>query len=134
MLGYCPSLVTIVHNAEKELHLAHLFVISRLLAFASLGHINGNSKEIKRKFLIARYAVKIWTAYAALAYGSGDIVQMTPRFLETEETFQRWTGLYQADRYWETEPGPPRGSKLYYACLEGLVGPARDFFKKKART
>jgi ankyrin repeat protein len=51
---------------------------------------------------------------------------MTVSFLENESTFLRWARLYQADRSWATDPGPPRGSRLYYACFAGLVGTARD--------
>ncbi|KAH1580154.1 hypothetical protein KXV84_001497 [Aspergillus fumigatus] len=62
--------------------------------------------------------------------GIEDIVQMTVKFLEKEATFQRWARLYQADVSWKGYPGPPRGSRLYYACFDGLVAPARELIGK----
>ncbi|KAH3098783.1 hypothetical protein KXW41_005747, partial [Aspergillus fumigatus] len=55
---------------------------------------------------------------------------MTVKFLEKEATFQRWARLYQADVSWKGYPGPPRGSRLYYACFDGLVAPARELIGK----
>ncbi|KAJ5740916.1 Pfs NACHT and Ankyrin domain protein [Penicillium malachiteum] len=149
ILAYCPSLVTVVQATDKELHLAHFSVKEYLLGeyqfnittasicimkacLTYLTDIDGNEKSIKEKFPMARYAAEIWTNHAAFALASEDIGQMIVRFLTTEETFQRWTRLYQPDMSWKTEPGPARGSKLYYACLEGLFKPARDLVSKGA--
>ncbi|KAF5139369.1 Ankyrin repeat domain-containing protein 50 [Metarhizium anisopliae] len=82
---------------------------------------------------MARYAAEVWTRHAALAQAySEDIVRATVRFLEEEATFQRWAQLYQADMDWDHDPGPPQGSRLYYACCDGLVAPARDLLDKGA--
>ena len=67
-----------------------------------------------------------------MAQASEDIVRATVRFLEKEATFQRWARLYQPDRDWDDDPGPPRGSKHYYACFAGLVAPVRDLISKGA--
>ena len=150
VLDYCPSLVTVVPTAGKELHLAHFSVKEYLLGedqlnittssisitttcLTYLTDISGSHREIKRDFPMARYAAEVWTGHAALAQASSqDIVRATVRFLETEATFQRWAQLYQADRDREDDPGPPRGSRLYYACFDGLVAPARDLIGKGA--
>lgn len=81
---------------------------------------------------MARRAAELWTEHAALVQTSEDISRMIVGFLESEVTFQRWGCLYQADMGWLDDPGPPRGSKLYYACLAGLVVPARDFIEMGA--
>jgi ankyrin repeat protein len=75
---------------------------------------------------MARYAAEYWTEYAISAETSEEIVRTTVSFLRDETTFQRWCRLYQADRWWDHEPGPPGASRLYYACLAGLAGAARD--------
>ncbi|EWY79188.1 hypothetical protein FOYG_17631 [Fusarium oxysporum NRRL 32931] len=75
---------------------------------------------------MARYAAKSWMDYAASAETSEEIVRITVSFLRNETTFQRWCRLYQADRAWDRTPGPPRAPRLYYACLGGLAGAARD--------
>lgn len=59
--------------------------------------------------------------YAVSANISEDIVRITVSFLRDETTYQRWCRLYQADRSWDDKPGPPRASKLSYACLGGLI-------------
>ncbi|KAM0206867.1 hypothetical protein ACHAQD_012281 [Fusarium lateritium] len=74
---------------------------------------------------MARYAAEYWMEYAASAETSEDIVRITVGFLRDETTFERWCRLYQADRPWKNEPGPPRAPRLYYACLAGLAGAAR---------
>ncbi|KAH1805840.1 hypothetical protein KXW75_002493 [Aspergillus fumigatus] len=147
VLYYCPNLVAIVHTTVKELHLAHFSVEEYLLGenhfriptasisitrtcLTYLTDIKGSHREIRRGFPMARYAAKIWTRHAALAQGIEDIVQMTVKFLEKEATFQRWARLYQADVSWKGYPGPPRGSRLYYACFDGLVAPARELIGK----
>ncbi|KAK0736729.1 hypothetical protein B0T21DRAFT_367415 [Apiosordaria backusii] len=73
---------------------------------------------------MARYAAEYWMGYATLAETSENVVQTTVKFLQDESTFQRWSGLYQADRKWDNSPGPPRASRLYYACLGGPVAAA----------
>ncbi|KAF3384972.1 Ankyrin repeat domain-containing protein 29 [Penicillium rolfsii] len=149
ILVYCPSLVTIVHATEKELHLAHFSVKEYLLGeyqfkmttasisitrtcLTYLTDINGSPGQIKKDFPMARYAAEIWPGYARLAQTSEDIVREIVRFLEEEVTFQRWGCLFQADRIWDDKPGPPRGSRLYYASFHGLIAPARDLIGKGA--
>ncbi|RSL82936.1 hypothetical protein CEP52_016837 [Fusarium oligoseptatum] len=124
-LDYCPSLVTVVHATDKELHLAHFSVKEYLLrenhfkiATASISitktcltyltDINGSHKEIQQHFPMARYAAEVWTGYAAWAQASEDIARATVRFLEEEATFQRWARLYQPDRHWDDNPAPVR--------------------------
>ncbi|KPA37280.1 hypothetical protein FLAG1_09906, partial [Fusarium langsethiae] len=148
VLRYCPSLVIIAkvtNDAETvdELHLAHFSVKEYLLEQAQfdlesasnvitrtcltyLGDIKNNCSTIKSDFPMARYAAKYWTEYAVSAETSEDIVRITVNFLKDETTFQLWCHLYQADLPWEDEPGPPRAPRLYYACLAGLAGAARD--------
>ena len=149
VLDYCPSLVTVVHAADKELHLAHFSVKEYLLGeiqfsirtasipiartcLTYLTDINGTHSEIKRDFPMARYAAEIWAGHAAFAQASEDIVRAAVRFLESEATFQRWARLYQADRGLDHNPGPPRGSRLYYASFIGLIAVARDLIGKGA--
>ncbi|KAF4768676.1 hypothetical protein HAV15_002769 [Penicillium sp. str.  len=149
ILDYCPGLVTVVHATDKELHLAHFSVKEYLLrendfeittasisitrtCLSYLTGINGSHREIKRNFPMARYAAELWTGHAALAQASEDIIRVTVSFLERKATFQRWTRLYQADRGWDDNPGPPRSSRLYYACFLGLVAPARHLISKGA--
>ena len=95
-----------------------------------LADINGSEREMKRYFPMAAYAAKFWTCHAALAQADEEIIRITVRFLEKEATFQRWARLYQADRSWNNSPGAPQGSRLYYACLNGLRAPARDLIDK----
>ncbi|KAL4995400.1 purine and uridine phosphorylase [Aspergillus recurvatus] len=145
VLDYCPSLITVVH-ATKELHLAHFSVKEYLLGesyfdtvtanisitttyLIYLTDLSGSNKEIWRDFPMARRAAKHWTEHAALAQTSEDISPMIVGFLGNEVTFQRWGRLYQAHMSWDDDPGPPRGSKLYYICLAGLVVPARDIIE-----
>ncbi|KAL2818954.1 Pfs, NACHT and ankyrin domain protein [Aspergillus granulosus] len=149
ILDYCPSLITVVHATHKELHLAHFSVKEYLLKeenfkittanisitrtyLTYLTDINGSNEEIKRDFPMARSAAELWTSHAVLAQASQDIVHMAVRFLETEATFQRWGCLYQPDRSYDYYPGPPRASKLYYACFTGLLAPARDLIARGA--
>ncbi|CAG7990614.1 unnamed protein product [Penicillium salamii] len=148
LLDYCPGLATIVHTTDKELHLAHFSVKEYLLrdndfkimtasisitrtCLTYLTGIKGSHEEIKRHFPMARYAAEFWTSYAALALDSDEIIRKTVKFLEEEVTFQRWSRLYQADRGWDNDPGPPRASRLYYACLNGLLASAEDLISKK---
>ncbi|KAK4119595.1 Pfs, NACHT and ankyrin domain protein, partial [Parathielavia appendiculata] len=156
VLDYCPGLVTVIHatdeerdSTDKELHLAHFSVKEYLLednqfniptasisitttCLTYLTDINGDYEKIKRDFPLARYAAEVWVNHAALVQDSEDIVRATISFLEKEATFQRWARLYQADRAWDHDPGPPQGSRLYYACFVGLVASARDLISKGA--
>ncbi|KAK2603444.1 hypothetical protein QQS21_004395 [Conoideocrella luteorostrata] len=81
---------------------------------------------------MARYAAEIWTSYAVLAQTSENLVPAIVRSLEAEATFQRWAHLYQADVYWNHYPGPPRGSRLYYICFEGLMANTIDLIHNGA--
>ncbi|CAI7573575.1 unnamed protein product, partial [Penicillium glandicola] len=149
ILDYCPSLVTVVHATDKELHLAHFSVKEYLLldnqfeimpasicitrtCLTYLTDITGSNKEIRRDFPMARYAAELLSDHASLAQAAEDIVRAIVSFLEEEATFQRWAHLYQADKSWDDDPGPPKGSSFYYACLIGLVAPVRDFISKGA--
>ncbi|RKK95322.1 hypothetical protein BFJ68_g14820 [Fusarium oxysporum] len=148
VLRYCPSLVIIAKvtnytETVEELHLAHFSVKEYLLEQAQfdlesasivitrtcltyLGDIENNCSTIRSDFPMARYAAKSWMDYAASAETSEEIVRITVSFLRNETTFQCWCRLYQADRAWDRTPGPPRAPRLYYACLGGLAGAARD--------
>ncbi|KAJ4078218.1 hypothetical protein NW760_015285 [Fusarium oxysporum] len=127
----------------EELHLAHFSVKEYLLKQAQfdlesasisisktcltyLTDIRGSHSTIRRDFPMARYAAESWMDYAVSAETSEDILRITVSFLRDETTFQRWCRLYQADRRWDHEPGPPGASRLYYACLAGLAGAAKD--------
>ncbi|SPJ78511.1 related to ankyrin repeat [Fusarium torulosum] len=148
ILRYCPSLVIITKVTNyvgivEKLHLAHFSVKEYLLEQAQfnlenasiaisktcltyLTDIRGNHSTIRRNFPMARYAAESWMDYAVSAEISQDIIRTTVDFLRDETTFQRWCRLYQADREWDDRPGPPRASRLYYACLGGLSCAARD--------
>jgi ankyrin repeat protein len=39
---------------------------------------------------------------------------------------------HQADKSFDDDPGPPQASRLYYACLNGLLAPAGDPISKGA--
>ncbi|EXL67266.1 hypothetical protein FOPG_16605 [Fusarium oxysporum f. sp. conglutinans race 2 54008] len=154
VLRYCPSLVIIAEvtnyaGTVEELHLAHFSVKEYLLEQAQftlenastaiaktcltyLTDIRGSHSTIRRDFPMARYAAEFWTDYVVLAETSEEIVRTTVSFLRDETTFQRWCRLYQADRKWDHEPGPPRASRLYYACLGGLSWVARDLVTEGA--
>ncbi|CAG8262989.1 unnamed protein product [Penicillium salamii] len=149
ILSYCPGLVTVFHAIETELHLAHFSVKEYLLGedeftvttasisitktcLSYLNDINDTESEIRRDFPLARYAAKTWTRYAALAQASEEIVRAIVTFLENEVTFQRWTRLYQADMFWDKNPGPAEGSSLYYASFDGLVAPVKELIAKGA--
>ncbi|KAJ5123791.1 Pfs NACHT and ankyrin domain protein [Penicillium atrosanguineum] len=94
--------------------------------------IKGSHKEDKRLFPMADYAAELWAGHAALVQDSKDVFGETVKFLEEDVTFQRWSRLYQADRREVYDPGPPRASKLYYACLNGLLAPAGALISKGA--
>ncbi|CAF3557462.1 unnamed protein product [Fusarium graminearum] len=154
ILRYCPSLVIIAEvtnyaETTEELHLAHFSVKEYLLEQAQfnlnnasiaiaktcltyLADIRGSHRTIKRDFPMARYAAESWMDHAVSANTSEDIVRIAVGFLRDETTFHRWCRLYQADRRWESEPGPPQAPRLYYACLAGLAGAARDLMTEGA--
>ncbi|OQD95344.1 hypothetical protein PENVUL_c117G02198 [Penicillium vulpinum] len=149
ILTYCPGLVTVVHAKDKELHLAHFSVKEYLLGrnkfkvtaasicitrtcLTYLTDINGSEREIKHNFPMAAYAAEVWACHAALAQIYDEVVRMIVSFLKEETTFQRWARLHQADRSWDKSPGAPRGSRLYYACLNGLDVPALEFIDRGA--
>ncbi|KAF9775190.1 hypothetical protein IL306_006728 [Fusarium sp. DS 682] len=148
ILRYCLSLVIIAEVTKyaktvDELHLAHFSVKEYLLGQAQfnlesasiaisktcltyLTDIRGSHSTIKSDFPMARYAAESWMEYAVSAETSKDIDRTTVGFLRDKTTFQRWCRLYQADRWWDPKPGPPRASSLYYACLGELSLAARD--------
>ncbi|KAM5521104.1 hypothetical protein FOXYSP1_14994 [Fusarium oxysporum f. sp. phaseoli] len=154
ILRYCPSLVIIAevtNDAETvdELHLAHFSVKEYLLEQAQfdlesasivitrtcltyLGDIQDNCSTIRYDFPLAQYAAEYWTDYAVSAETSEEIVRITVDFFKNETTFQVWCHLYQADLMWGDEPGLPRAPRLYYACLAGLAGAARDLMTEGA--
>ncbi|KAI6785924.1 uncharacterized protein J7T54_006263 [Emericellopsis cladophorae] len=149
VLEYCPSLVVVVHAADDELHLSHFSVKEYLLGIDQmqlpaasisitktclvyLTDIGGNQTEIKQNFPMARFAAEAWVGFAASAQASRNVLEASVSFLGGEATFQRWCRLYQQDRSWDNDPGPPRGSRLYYACLGGLYGAAELLLDKGA--
>ncbi|KAF3392461.1 putative ankyrin repeat protein [Penicillium rolfsii] len=149
LLDYCPGLAIIVPAKDKELHLAHFSVKEYLLrdddfkimtasisittmCLTYLTDIKGSHEDIKEHYPMAKYAAELWAHYAALAQDSEDLVVKIVDFLEDEVTFQRWSRLYQADRSWDGDPGPPRASRLYYTCLDGLFAPTRLLISKGA--
>ncbi|KAM6516681.1 hypothetical protein FALCPG4_014855 [Fusarium falciforme] len=150
VLRYCPSLVLIADvtrygETVQELHLAHFSVKEYLLkedqfdlGSASIAITRTcltyltdikSSHKIKHDFPMARFAAESWMDHPVSAKTSEDIVRTTVNFLQDETTFQRWGRLYQADYAWKNDPGPPRASGLYYACLGGLAGAARSLIE-----
>ncbi|KAI8663473.1 hypothetical protein NCS57_00948400 [Fusarium keratoplasticum] len=154
VLRYCPSLVLIADVTRygetlQELHLAHFSVKEYLLkedqfdlgsasiaitktCLTYLTDIKSSHSRIKHDFPMARFAAEFWMDYAASVQSSEDIVRRTVSFLQDKTTFQRWGRLYQADIAWNDNPGPPRASSLYYACLGGLAGAARGLMDERA--
>ncbi|KAH7201289.1 hypothetical protein DER44DRAFT_440639 [Fusarium oxysporum] len=148
ILRYCPSLVIIAKVTKyagtvEELHLAHFSVKEYLREQAQfdlenasiaisktcltyLTDIRDSDTTTERDFPMAWYAAESWMAYAVSAETSEEVVRITVNFLKDEMTFQRWCRLYQADHRWNNGPEPPRASRLYYACLGGLAGAARN--------
>ncbi|CEJ82954.1 Putative Pfs, NACHT and Ankyrin domain protein [[Torrubiella] hemipterigena] len=140
VLSYCPGLVTVVQASDKELHLAHFSVKEYLLGESEfnittasipltmtclvyLTNISGSYDEITQRFPMSTYAAQSWTRHASLAQADANIVQATVRFLEEEVTLRRWTHIHE--EYWRDDGGSPRASRLYYACLSGLINTAR---------
>ncbi|KXJ84981.1 Pfs, NACHT and ankyrin domain protein [Microdochium bolleyi] len=149
VLRYCPGLVVIVHADVDELHLSHFSVKEYLLGIqqiklpsasitiamtclAYLADIECSDAEIRQQFPMARFAAQVWTGFAAAAETAGSVLEASVRFLQGEATFQRWCRLYQQDTYWDDNPGPPKGSRLYYACFGGLSGTATSLLEKGA--
>ncbi|KAF4461456.1 hypothetical protein FALBO_11750 [Fusarium albosuccineum] len=154
VLRCCPSLVLIAEVTQygrtiEELHLAHFSVKEYLLKQAKfdlesasiiitrtcltyLTDIEGDHSTIRNDFPMARYAAESWFHFAVSAEIELGIVQAAVRFLRDETTFQRWGRLYQSDRSWGDEPGPPRASRLYYTCLGGLLNVARNLVREGA--
>ncbi|CAG7554296.1 unnamed protein product [Fusarium equiseti] len=155
VLQYAPGLISIVEvtihrdTVKKELHLAHFSVKEFLEAQADFGRpsasnaitrtcltylkdITGSHTGINQNFPMARFAAKTWTRFGSLAEAFQDSFQAMLVFVEGEETFQRWCRLYQADWSWDKDPGPPKGSRLYYTCLSGLSNVARELINKGA--
>ncbi|KAH7029727.1 uncharacterized protein B0I36DRAFT_244780, partial [Microdochium trichocladiopsis] len=149
VLRYCPGLVVIVHADVDELHLSHFSVKEYLLGIqqiklpsasitiamtclAYLADIEGSDAEIRQQFPMARFAAQVWTGFAAAAETAGSVLEASVRFLQGEATFQRWCRLYQQDTYWDDNPGPPKGSRLYYACFGGLSGTATSLLEQGA--
>ncbi|KAL4888052.1 Pfs, NACHT and ankyrin domain protein [Aspergillus ambiguus] len=138
ILDYCPGLVTVVHDT-KELHLAHFSVKEYLLGethfeittasisitktcLAYMTDIDDPYQDISivQKFPMAEYAAVHWPYHSVLAQASDDIVQITARFLEEEATFQQWCQSHLVPVNWDC-PGPPRGPRIHYACITGLL-------------
>ncbi len=158
VLDYCPSLVVVVHAADDELHLSHFSVKEYLLTndqlkfptasisitrtcLRYLTDIDGSHAKMKQNFPMARFAAEVWVGFAAsaeevrdaaLAEAIREVLEASVTFIEEEVTFQRWCRLYQQDREWSDDPGPPGGSRLYYACLGGLCETARRLLEKGA--
>jgi hypothetical protein len=127
----------------EELHLAH-FSVKEYLITQSQFNLQSATVSISKTclayltdirvcpttdesdFPMARFAAKHWTEFAVLARGSEEIVRATVSFLQNETAFRQWCQLYHADHPWPMPPGPPRASRLYYACLTGLAGAARN--------
>ncbi|KAH6708523.1 ankyrin repeat protein [Verticillium dahliae] len=101
ILRICPGLVEIAqatkgNSTTKELHLTHYSIKEYLVREEQY---QGTYKETTRDFPMAKFAAEVWTG-----------------FLQDDRTFQLWGRLYQPDVPWKNDPGPPHGSKLYYAC------------------
>ncbi|KAH7150858.1 hypothetical protein DER46DRAFT_400008 [Fusarium sp. MPI-SDFR-AT-0072] len=147
VLRYCPSLVIIAKITDytetvEELHLAHFSVKEYLLEQAQfdlesasiaitktcltyLTDIEGSHSIITFDFPMAQYAAVFWMDYAVSVKASEEIVRIIVNFLKDERTFQLWCHLYHG-------AGPPRASRLYYACLGGLVEAARNLITEGA--
>ncbi|KEY72974.1 hypothetical protein S7711_04648 [Stachybotrys chartarum IBT 7711] len=148
VLRYCPGLMHIIkvtpgyrHSKPwMELHLGHFSVKEFLQTRAGferprasiiitqtcltyLTGITGTHDEIERNFPMAKFAARFWTSAGVLAESSEDIFRAILVFLNNESTFQRWIRL----RAYEP---CLRGSRLYYACLKGLIRVAQELITK----
>ncbi|KFA79857.1 hypothetical protein S40288_10302 [Stachybotrys chartarum IBT 40288] len=152
VLQYCPGLITIIeatNSSTYELHLAHFSVQEYLKTQADfeylsssivitqtcltyLTDIRGTPNNIERDFPLARFAAEIWTSYATSAEGFEDVLQTILMFLNNENTFQRWSGLYRP--HWHRHPNPdlPVESRLYYTCQAGLFSVTQELIIKGA--
>ncbi|KEY74882.1 hypothetical protein S7711_10251, partial [Stachybotrys chartarum IBT 7711] len=148
VLRYCPGLISIVEARDHrdivraELHLAHFSVeefletqaefmqqiASIIITQTCLTYLTDitDTQQITWDFPMARFAAEIWTRHGALAESDNDVFRAILMFLQEENTFQRWGRLHQADQSRNDDPGPPRGSRLYYACLGGLARVAEE--------
>jgi hypothetical protein len=155
VLQYCPGLMSIVDAGQsdrtttKELHLAHFSVKEFLgaqesfkLSSASqviartcliyLTEVTGSHNNIKREFPLAQFAAEYWTGFGASAESFDNLFLAIREFLKKQVTFERWCRLHQADRSWDDNPGPPRASRLYYACFGGLRRMAQELVDEGA--
>ncbi|KAK1971909.1 ankyrin [Colletotrichum sublineola] len=131
---------------RKELHLAH-FSVKEYLRSAEwfdtytssvtitktcltyLRGISGNHRTIENDYPFAKLAAEIWTSHAASSQSCEEVFQASLAFIEQEVTFRRWCHLHQPDwESYEWRP-PPRGSRFYYACLEGLTRVAHELMR-----
>ncbi|KAI8715182.1 hypothetical protein NCS52_01025400 [Fusarium sp. LHS14.1] len=131
---YCPSLVSVAEvragfRTTHELHLAH-FSVKEYLLKERLFDLENASIAITKTCLT--YLTDIEGDQNRIKQTSEDIVRIAAGFLQDRTTFRRWGRLYQADRPWDENPGPPRASALYYACVSGLTLTARDLIKAGA--
>ncbi|GKU20813.1 nacht and ankyrin protein [Fusarium langsethiae] len=154
VLQYAPGLISIVEVKKKmgmtnELHLAH-FSVKEFLEHRSdfrlpaasdiitrtcltyLTDITSDHDDITEDFPMARFAAETWTNFGASAEAFQDSLQAMLTFLEGEVTFERWCRLYQADQSWNSDPGPPTASRLYYICMAGLTNVAQGLIDKGA--
>ncbi|OHW99045.1 ankryin repeat protein [Colletotrichum incanum] len=143
---FCPSLVSITRASDnekvtEELQLAHFSVKEYLLhadiegfgrveASVSITHTCltyltsmelDQIRTVEKRFPLARYAARIWMDHAKLAGCVEEVVTATVSFLRNTTTFRLWARLHQPDRPWHDDPGLPRASCLYFACLKGLI-------------
>ncbi|KFA68023.1 hypothetical protein S40285_09729, partial [Stachybotrys chlorohalonatus IBT 40285] len=154
VLRYCPGLISIIKARDHrdvvrtELHLAHFSVkeyleteanfkqqsTSIVITHTCLTYLTDitDTHQITRDFPMAQFAAEIWTSHGALAESDKDVFRAILIFLQEDNTFQRWGRLHQADQSWNDDPGPPRASRLYYACLGGLARVAEELIIKGA--
>ncbi|CRK10105.1 hypothetical protein BN1723_010350 [Verticillium longisporum] len=153
LLQSLPGLTSIVEvteyngNIRRELHLAHFSVKEFLLnqgefhrlrasviitrtCLTYLTDITGSHEEIKQKFHFARLAARMWTEHGASAESSEDILRAISRFLNDEETFDRWLHLYGGTQGQPNDRQLLRRPRFYYACLYGLLRVAQELAYK----
>ncbi|KAF5510909.1 Ankyrin-3 [Colletotrichum siamense] len=143
ILSHCPSLVSVIDvhddgDVTQELHLAHFSVKEYLLLREDFHHMNasiaittsclvylrdieGHRWRLKKDFPLATYAAQCLMNFAAVAEVSENVATLIVTFLQSEKTFQRWNFLYEADLEWVSYLDIPKGSRLYYACIAGLL-------------
>ncbi|KAF5493183.1 Ankyrin repeat domain-containing protein 50 [Colletotrichum fructicola] len=152
---FCPSLVDLIEapgtaRAEGTLQLAHFTVKEYLLQSDKEG-FRGNEAHVsitktclfylrsveedemhqmRTRFPLARYAAEIWMDNAGPAESSEGIIALIVNFLQSSTGFRVWARLFDPERTWDTNPGLPKASSLYYACLNGLAGTVRELLSK----